>query len=71
MCENDFGHFSAFFELLTIFGPFLGIVVKNAKQKKVAPGIDINFCYLSHKETASIFGSLKFVFPKCTFLGPN
>ena len=36
--------FWRFFNLGPLFGPFLGTVVKNAKHKKVAPGIDLNFC---------------------------
>ena len=28
----------------SIFGPFLSTVVKNAKHKKVVPGIDLNLC---------------------------
>ena len=40
--ELRFGHFSMFFQLRTVFGPFLGTVVKKAKYKKVAPGISLN-----------------------------
>ena len=49
--ELRFGHFSAFFELRTVFGPFLGTVVKNAKHKNVASGNSLNF----QKKIASIF----------------
>ena len=50
------------------FGRFLGTILENAKHKKVAPG---NFFNLQLKILALIFGSLKFVLPKCTFLGPQ
>ena len=63
--ELGFGNFSAFFELRTSFGAFLGTVVKN-----VEPGIDRNFV-ICQEILASIFGSLKCVSPKCTFLGPQ
>ena len=43
MCPIFFGHFSSFFELWTIFGPFLGTLVENSKHKKVAPGNSFNF----------------------------
>ena len=42
-----------------IFGPFLGSVVKNAKQKKVMPCIYLNLC------------NQKCVFKKCTYFGPK
>ena len=35
-----FGHF---FNFGPFFGPFSGTIVKNAKYKKVAPGIDLIF----------------------------
>ena len=53
---------SAFFELRTVFGSFLGTVVKNAKHKKVV------ICRII---LASILGSVICVFPKCTSLGPH
>ena len=65
---NGFGHFSGVFELWTVLLVVLGTVVENAKHKKVAPGNSLN---LQKKTLASIFRSLKFVLPKCTFLGPQ
>ena len=40
--ELQFGHFSVFFELRTVFWPFLGTVVENAKHKQLAPGNSLN-----------------------------
>ena len=39
----DMCHFSAFFELWTVFRPFLGTLVENSKHKKVAPDNSLNF----------------------------
>ena len=40
--ELRFGHFLAFFELRTVFWPFLGTVVENTKDEKDAPGNSLN-----------------------------
>ena len=41
--ESGFGHFSAFFELWTVFWPVLDTLVENLKHKKVAPVYSLNF----------------------------
>merc|ERR1712127_355932 len=70
MCKSDFGHFSAFFELWTIFWPLLGNLVENSKHKKVAPGNFLNFPK-KIKILTLIFVSQNSVFLKCTFSGPQ
>ena len=56
---------------LTVFGQFLGTKVKNAKHEKVAPHLDLNYCNQAKQILASIFGSLKYISQKFTFLGPQ
>ena len=53
--ELQFGNFSAFLNIGPFFGPFLGTVVKNAKHKKVAPGIDLTFCSTSKNPNIEIY----------------
>ena len=59
--------FRRFLNFGPFFGPFLGTLVENAKSKRVAPGNSLNF----PKILTLIFGSLKCVFPKCTFSEPQ
>ena len=54
---------------IPFFGPFLGTIVKSAK-KNVAPGNSLNFQH-KIKPLSLIFRSLKCVFPRCTFSGPQ
>ena len=43
MCPNDFGHFSAFFELWTVFWAVFRYPSGKLKTQKVAPGNSLNF----------------------------
>ena len=67
---NGFGHFSAFFELQTVFESFLGIVVENAKLKKEAPGTSFNFLK-KWKPSHQYLSPLNVFFHYVHFLGPN
>ena len=67
--ESGFGHFSAFFELWTVFWAVFRYPGGKLKHEKVAPGNSLNF--QQKKILTFIFGSQKCVFPKCTFLGPQ
>ena len=44
--------------------------MKNAKHRKAVPGNSLN-CPKTKKILASKFRSKNYVFPKCTFLGPQ
>ena len=68
-CYNSFVEISCF-ELWTFWRQFLGTVVKNAKHKKVTPGIYLHF-FISPKIGVSLFWSLKCVSPKYNFFGPR
>ena len=50
--------------------PFLRTVLKNTKIKIVAPDQDLKF-FIGKKILALICGSLKYIFQKCTFRGPQ
>ena len=43
MCPHDFGHFSAFFELWTVFWAVFRYPSGKLKHKKIAPGNSLNF----------------------------
>ena len=62
--------FRRFLNFGPFFGPFSGTAVENARHKKVAPDINLNFL-ISQKVLALIFRSVNCVFPKCTFSGPQ
>ena len=51
--ELHFGPFLPFFELRTIFRPFLGTAVKKAKTLKINPGIYLNLFYFTLKPDKS------------------
>ena len=67
---NGFGHFSAFFELWTVFWAVFRY--RSGKRKKIKKDCSwYFFLFPKKKHLALIFGFLKCVFPKCTFSGPQ
>ena len=67
---NGFGHFSAFFELWTVFWAVLRYPSGKCIKKRVALGNSLNFSKKNENPNIDIWVP-KMVFPKCTFSGPK